>query len=59
MPQYRATLQFSRFYSIILEAEDIEQAKRIADRYAELEDVDVNNGETIYVVGVERVEEDE
>ena len=59
MPQYRATLQFSRFYSIILEAEDIEQAKRIADRYAELEDVDVNDGETIYVVGVEREEEDE
>ena len=58
MTEYVATLQFSRFYSVILEAEDIEEAKRIADRYAELEDIDVNNGETIYVVGVEREEEE-
>lgn len=58
MTEYVATLQYSRFYTIELEAEDIQEAKRIADRYAELEDIDVNNGETIYVVGVERVDED-
>ena len=59
MKEYVATLQFSRFYSIVVEADDIEQAQRIANNYADLEDIDVNNGEAVYVVGVERVEEDE
>lgn len=59
MKEYRATLQYTRFYSIILEADDIDQAQRIAQNYADLEDVDINNSEYVYVVGVERVEEDE
>ena len=58
MKEYVATLQFSRFYSIVVEAEDIEQAQRIANNYAELEDRDENNFEYVYVVGVERVKED-
>ena len=59
MTEYVATLQFSRFYSIVLEADDIEQAQRIAHNYADLEDRDENNFEYVYVIGVERVEEDE
>jgi hypothetical protein len=59
MTEYVATMQFSRFYSVILEAEDIEEAKRIANNYADLEDADPENGEYVYVIGVERVEENE
>lgn len=56
MTEYVATLQFSRFYTIDIQANDIQEAKRVADRYAELEDVDINNGETIYVIAVEEIE---
>lgn len=58
MPNYTATLHFTRSYTIDLEAEDIHHARRIAERYAELEDVDINDGESVYVGDVERVEED-
>ena len=57
MKEYKATLQFVRNYSIILEADNIHEAHRIATNYADLEDVDINDGEAVYVVGVERVEE--
>lgn len=58
MKEYVATLQYSRYYTVTLEADDIHHARRIAERYAELEDVDINNHEFVIVTGVERVEED-